>query len=215
MSELEGDVLATLRFAGEQELASLSYVVQGGPKDLRRSGDVDLSNSAEIRFRVGDLPLGDHYEMRLAATTQSGLICAGASPFSMASVATLDLKFNLACTETTTEQASGGDLQVFAEVAVNDGGLLCPIAAGLSADPLEVAARRPIDLQGFASSVARLQWEVDGAPHAQVETGDSSQARIDCPAMGLHTFTFAVLRPGCPTSRTSVEVHCAEPMSAE
>ena len=203
VSELQ----ANLTLPNGTVINSINYTVSGSLLPLARSGVVNLANSTQLRFRVGNLPVGPGYTMALAGTTVAGESCAGTAGFTIADNLVTTLTMTLVCgSGVVAEVDANGDVSVSVEV-VNEAGVVCPVVTGISALPLEVTVGSSLLLQGFTSSGtgASFAWAGPGGTFSAATSAASSYL---CTDGGDHTLTFGLTKPGCSPSTAPVTVTC-------
>jgi hypothetical protein len=199
---------------------TVNYSVTGGPSSVTRSGVVNVENSTQLRFRVGNLPVGPGYTMALGGTTVSGSACAGSAGFDIADNQVTTLTMTLVCgTGVVYEIDGNGDVAVTVEVT-NEAGVTCPVVTGISALPLEVLVGFSLQLEGYATSTTDVTYAWSGAG-GTFSAGTAAATAYLCQAAGDNALTFTIAKPGCDPSSIPVTVTCTgtgdagEPDAAE
>jgi hypothetical protein len=187
---------------------SATYSVTGGGLTSPRTNTMDLTNSSQLRFQVGNLPIATGYTIALTATstnTGTSIPCAGTAPFDIANNQVTTVALNLVCSGQNVIEVDGnGDIRVSVAVSV-DAGITCPVVTGISALPLETAVGSTLQLEGFTSSAGPVAWSGPGGTFA---SASSAATGYTCTTGGDHDLTFTVSVPGCPASAYGVQVTC-------
>src|SRR5687767_14920220 len=98
---------------------TVNYSISG---PATRAGVVDVEQSTQLRFRVGDLPIASGYTMTLAATTTTNVACAGTAGFTINDNQVSTLTMQLVCAGGVTyEIDERGDISVTVSVVNEDG----------------------------------------------------------------------------------------------
>jgi hypothetical protein len=207
-----GVLSANLTLPSGTTLDSLGYTVSGALLPGPRTGSVDISDSTEVRFRVGALPVGVGYNMALAGTTSAGVQCAGTAPFAIADNQVTTLLMTLICGGDTmvVETDDQGDISV--SVVVQDNGnttTTCPVVTGITALPLETTLGHDLQLAGFATSTTGVSylWSGSGGVFG---TSTTDATAFTCGTAGDHPLTFMISKSGCADSQMGVTVTCTD-----
>jgi hypothetical protein len=203
-----GEVEARLTLPEGYTINSVHFVVSREGATVR-DGDIDVTNSSVLRFRIGNLPIANGYTLTLSATTAGApsTACGGSAGFDISSAGVAGLTMTLTCGGgVTIDTDPNGDISV--DVGVVQGpGTICPVVSGISALPLETAVGSSLALTGYASSAVDSQmWTGTGGTFG---TASAAATSFTCGTAGLHTLTFAITKAGCTNNSTqTVEVQC-------
>jgi hypothetical protein len=200
-------VEANLTLPEGYSLNTVTYTVSGN--GVSRTGNIDVTNSSVLRFRIGNLPIANDYTLTLSAQT------TGVPPQNCGGSAGFDIENNLVSTLTmpitcgggvTIDQDPNGDIQVSVNVSQGPG-TVCPVVTGISALPLETAVNGTIQLEGYSSSApTTTAWSGAGGTFA---SASAAATAYTCTSGGLHTLTFTIAKTDCPApSSYTVEVEC-------
>lgn len=198
-------------------ISSVGYTVSGGPSNVDRSGTIDVSNSTTLSFRIGNLPVGDGYTMKLTATTADGVSCGGTAMFAVANNEVSMLSMDLICGGGaggggggSFDVDSNGDVSVTVSV-LKDGGTAasgsCPLVSGISALPLEVTVPHSLSLEGFATSTTDVTYAWSGGT-GMFSAASAAATQYTCTAAGPQTLTFTVSKTGCDAKSKDLTVTC-------
>lgn len=203
----QGGVSAALTLPSGVVINTVSFAVTGGPSGVNRTGTVNVTNSTQLRFRVGDLPVGSGYTMSLTATTQSGVPCAGSAGFAIADSQVSTLVMMLVCgAGTQVEVDNTGDVSAVVEV-INQAGQTCPVVTGISSLPLESYVGSALAVEGYATSTTGVSYSWSGSG-GTFSAPTAAASNFTCQTAGEHTLTFAIEKPDCPGSSLPVTVTC-------
>lgn len=209
---------------GAHEIDSLDYAIsRPGEPDI--TGTVDVSGPADERHRIGAIPVGTGYTIRLEGESTDMLLlnCVGDSaPFDVAADVTTAVDVTISCTEvtdtgtttdtssdtsssdSTSDTASSGEGAVDVEVGVN----IRPTVSSIVADPESapigsniIVTASGADADGDSLTYA---WSSDGDP-----LPDESAVAYACAVAGDHGLTVTV-SDGKGSVSQSIVVHCTE-----
>jgi hypothetical protein len=186
---------------------SALYSITGGGLATPRTNTIDLTNSSQLRFQVGNLPIATGYSISLTATATNNSACSGSANFAIANNTVTTISMPLTCAGiTTTDPDNNGDLRVNVAVEVVNG-VACPVVTGITALPLETAVGSNIQLEGFTSqsSGVTVAWSGSGGTFSSATTAATA---FTCGTGGDHDLSFAVSKAGCTTNSYSVPVTC-------
>lgn len=186
---------------------TVNYSVTGGSLSTARNGTVNVENSTQLRFRVGNLPVANGYTMTLGATTASGSACAGSAGFNVENNQVTTLTMQLVCgSGVVVEVDTNGDVSVTVEV-VNEAGVTCPVVTGISALPLEVLVGFSLSLEGFVTSTTGVTYAWSGTGGTFAAPAAAATGFL-CQTAGEHPLSFAISKTGCAASTMPVTVTC-------
>lgn len=187
---------------------SATYTITGTALSAPRTKSMDLTNSSQLRFQVGDLPIATGYVIALNATATNGAACNGSANFPITGNQVTSISMPLTCAGiTTTDPDNNGDLRVNVAVEVVDG-VRCPVVTGITALPLQTSVGHDIALEGFASQTGAGITVAWAGPGGTFSSASSAATNYTCGSEGTYDLGFSVLKSGCTTNTYTVQVQC-------
>jgi hypothetical protein len=212
----DGSVDLRIDVAGHS-ISTLTYTIFR-PGESAITGEIDVSDPADTSHRIGAIPVGEGYTLRLEGqSTTLVLTCQGDSAsFDVAAGLDTLVEITISCweaddtgtdtdttstssTDTTSTDTSDAEGGIDVEVGVN----LCPKITVFTATPGSAPVGESIILDAGASDADDVSltysWLSDGDPLP----GESTVAYF-CASAGAHAITLAVSDGECSDTQTVV-----------
>jgi hypothetical protein len=195
-----GSVELEVRLNDLVTLSLMEWSIEGNGFSDR--GQLDVARRPLVTARLGGIPAGEGYRMRLSAS-QAQMSCTGSATFSIRGGGTTALRIELQCIPFGTT----GQVEVTAPINV------CPTVTELSAAPVELEVGDTAKVWGAATDPEKdakkltPRWEITGSG---AFVSDGWQASLTCDKAGVTSVWLNVSDGGCET-KAGLSIRCIVP----